>query len=159
MMLLFLISLTLASAIWPLFAPSKGKRSTTYTRETPPPIVWTHLRKSKITSKKVPRLETLLDAALNATRPVPFSKSSQKPTVATPASFLQANPLMLRNGLYLSRPIRRPPQAFVNVAVAENVEGIAGERFARAQENETKRLQKEFSMGLSHLIDRGELKS
>lgn len=133
---------TATRSAWPMLARSGGTGgSNIYRRYTPAPMVWTHLRKSNITTEAIPRLEDLLAAAVaNRTR------------MQTHPSFLQADPLMIRNGLYLSRPLRAPPQAFVNAAVAENVRGIQGDRLFRAQKAETRRLKKEFAKGFNELV-------
>ena len=134
-------------------------------------MIWQHLRKSEINNRTIPRLEDLLAVAVanltaNATaahRNATLYRLPSNPSAAVTAtnptaggairsSFLQADPLMLRNGFYLSRPMRRPAQAFVNVAVQENVQGIEGARFSRAEKAETDRLKSVFAKGVRQLL-------
>jgi hypothetical protein len=161
-------------AVWPLMSRSGGtddQSQLQYRRITPAPMIWQHLRKSDIHNQSIPRLEDLLSAAVanlsaNATaasRNATLYRLPSKPSTAVTAenqtagaairsSFLQADPLMLRNGFYLSRPMRRPAQAFVNVAVQENVQGIEGARYSNAEKVETKRLKSSFAKGVRQLL-------
>ena len=137
-------------------------------------MVWHHLRKSEIRNPMIPKLEDLLSQAVanlssasalktitksqpsQANVTVPVRSETQRPNgpaeKSVHASFLQADPLMLRNGFYLSRPMRRPAQGYINVAVQENVQGIEGERFAKAEEKETQRLKTAFANGVRKLL-------
>jgi len=80
---------------------------------------------------------------------------TKTPPTQAHASFLQSDPIMIRNGFSLSRPMRRPAQAYINIAVSENVHKIEGAKYAKKELAETKRLEKEFSMGVRDLIRKG----
>ena len=141
---------------WPLASRTGGvlSPSNIYKRITPAPMVWTHLRKSSIKNVTVPKLEDLLAEAVAKNAQKQPNTQKQANALKQP-SFLQADPLMIRNGLYLSRPLRTPSQAFVNAAVVENISGIEGEKLFKSEKAETRRLKTEFAKGLKELINKG----
>ena len=139
----------MVDSVFPLMARSGGVYDiddVKYRRITPSPMVWRHLRKSNVTIPPIPKLEDLLAAAVR----------DRDNKTQIHASFLQADPMMIRNGLQLGRPLRRPAQAYINTAVSENVPGIKGEKYANLERAEMKRLQGEFSKGLRELMILGQ---
>ena len=143
-----------------------------YSRITQAPEIFLKMRKSKIAVTPVRKLENMIASAekklygVMPTRAFPmlpvFGTSSAPvrptPAVTAPAfrpSFLQMDPYNIRAGGYLTKPLRRPPMAYVNVVESENIPGIIGRRKAKDRMLESLRLEKEFDVGVGRLAARG----
>ena len=142
---------------------SKSTKSTPmYDRKTPPPMLWIHLRKADpiIVNREFYNISNVPDdVALTAnTTDIKIGKLGPKQEtrkiqqmipLSPSASFLEqkqkaVDPLMIQNGLYLTLPLRQPPQETINVASVEDTKTIQGFADYMRKKREIKRLNTAF---------------
>merc|ERR1719291_433615 len=59
----------------------------------------------------------------------------------------------MRNSVFLTAPMRSPPQAAVNVIMREDVSGMQERSKYRGMESQIRRLRRQFAEGVSELRD------
>ena len=139
-----------------------------YTRITPPPLINLDFHKSRFDNPFVAPIEALLNEAKiypNETFPYFSQKFFAQPirhnytwvnVAPLGMSLLQADPIFLRNGEYLTRDLRTPSQAFVNAAVRENVPSIVGKKMIIAEMSESKRLRDSADRTIGRMLANAE---
>jgi hypothetical protein len=118
---------------------TKGKHRD-FERLTPPPMVFMHLKKAELPENDVPSLADDLDSLVKDA----FKPKQLKSLVGIKPSFLQAVPSFVKESLEVAKPLRQPPQAFVNVFDTVNTAAIAGRKKIEKKLKEIKKLRKKF---------------
>ena len=144
--------------------PTNQKTSPMYDRKTQSPLVWIHLRKAprivvdnefynisampgmnetNWTNVLVPVRKFVLPEIQHM---MPRTASSMKVS-SPPSAFVETkvDPLMIQNGLYLSMPLRNPPQETVNIVAAEDTNSIQAIADTFRKKREIKRLNSGFN--------------
>ena len=120
--------------IWDMMRRQPSGGDSEMERLTLAPIVRMNISKTILNEIRVPDITTDIDNIV-----VNVTSGTQKKMVKI--SFLQANPFYLRNSGDVTMPLRRPPQAYVNVAVRENVAGTQGAKLIFEQKREAEKLR------------------
>lgn len=95
--------------------------------------------------------------SFNGTAPLPQESkvlNATNDTAAARSSFMETkvDPEMIRNGLYLSMPLRSPAQETMNIAAVEDTRGIQGVADFLRKKREIKRLNNRFTQTLQQLV-------
>ena len=136
-----------------------------YARETQAPMVWIHLRKALpiAVDKEFYDISTVPGTTLKGRadsgdkKPVKIALEApvQSDIPVNRASFLQTrkvDPVMIQNGLYLSMPLRQPPQETVNVAAVEDTRTIQAVADYVRKKREIARLEKSVTDFIKSLV-------
>jgi hypothetical protein len=133
-----------------------------YSRKTQAPMVWIHLRKALPIAvdrefyniSAIP--STLQDNGSSASKKTSASRIVQvQPEIPRKVSLVQTkavDPVMIKNGLYLTMPLRQPPQETVNVAAVEDTRTIQEVADYVRKKRETQRLEKSVTDFIKSLV-------
>ena len=136
-----------------------SKSTPMYERKTQAPTIWIHMRKAKpiIVDNEFYNISTVpgINEANMTQMLIPSPKQVVLPQMQyliTPnlkTSFVQTkhktDPIMIQNGLYLTMPLRQPPQETMNIAAVEDTRTIQGVADYRRKKREIERLKKGFT--------------
>jgi hypothetical protein len=150
---------------------NKNTKSTPmYDRKTPPPMLWIHLRKADpiLVDREFYNVSNVPDEIslnMNSTESIKAARKPEIPNIQQmiplslierpdmqqvgTSSFIEhtnkaVDPFMIANGLFLTMPLRQPPQETINVATVEDTKTIQAFADYMRKKHEIQRLDKAF---------------
>jgi len=137
----------------------KTQATPMYDRKTPPPMIWIHLRKADpilvnnefYNISNVPD-DLVLNGNITDIKIGTVPKKEKAPEVQQMipmGSFVEqkhkkVDPVMIANGLFLTQPLRQPPQETINVAAVEDTKTIQGFADYMRKKREIRKLDQAF---------------
>ncbi len=129
-----------------------------YSRLTQTPMIWIHLRKAApiLVDKEFYNISAV--PGMNVTNVTEVVQKMMQPKL-NPIPTLQqiiphgslleshhkADPVMIENGLFVTMPLRQPPQETFNIAAVENTRTVQGVADYRRKKRETRALIDRFN--------------
>lgn len=145
--------------------PSKSS-TPMYGRLTQTPMIWIHLRKAApiLVDKEFYNISST--PGMNVTAEIKVDETAgpkAQPPIPTLQQILphgslletnhKADPVMIENGLFVTMPLRQPPQETFNIAAAENTRTVQGVADYRRKKRETRALIDRFNTVLKQFRD------